>query len=344
MTVIDVHTHVVPKALVDASARHRLWPTLEMRGDDRAAVMIEGKVFREIDSRSWDAERRLRDMAEDDTDVQVLSPMPELLSHWLPAEVADDLSTIMNEHIAGMIAKAPAKFRGIGMIPMQDVALAIKRLDDIRARGLCGIEIGTHIDGVPLGHDKLMDFYARAEELGLMILVHPLHPVGLERIGGPRELAAVAVFPLETALATTSLVAGRVLEKFPRLRILLSHGGGAFPWIAPRIQYAWNMGTALSKAVSQSPTETLRKFWYDTIVYDAAALRYLGECVGTDRLVAGSDYPFAIRQTNPGAFAASALGGTALDDNAAALLGTEFAEKVIGELDPEHIVGGGRGR
>jgi len=321
VTVIDMHTHVVPIGLVGAPARHRLWPVLEMRSDDRAAVMIEGKVFREIDSRSWQVDRRLGDMAEDGTDIQVLSPMPELLSHWLPADVADDLSTIMNEHIAGMITGAPSKFRGIGMVPMQDVDLATRRLDDIRALGLCGVEIGTHIDGIPLGDSKLMGFYARAEQLGLMIFVHPLHPAGLERIGGPRELAAVAVFPLETALATTSLVAGRVLEKCPNLRILLSHGGGAFPWIAPRIQYVWNMGTALSKAITQSPTETLKNFWYDTIVYDAAALRYLGECVGTDRLVVGSDYPFAIRQTNPGAFAASALGGIPLDGNAAVLLG-----------------------
>jgi aminocarboxymuconate-semialdehyde decarboxylase len=338
VTVIDLHTHVVPNALVGASARrHRLWPMLEMRGDDRAAVLIDGKAFREIDSRSWQVDRRLGDMAEDGTDIQVLSPMPELLSHWLPADVADDLSTIMNEHIAGMVAAAPSKFRGIGMVPMQDVDLATKRLDDIRARGLCGVEIGTHIDGMPLGDSKLIDFYSRAEALGLMIFVHPLHPAGLERIGGPRELAAVAVFPLETALAATSLVAGRVLEKFPNLRILLSHGGGAFPWIAPRIQYAWNMGTALSRAITQSPTETLKNFWYDTIVYDAAALRYLGECVGTDRLVVGSDYPFAIRQTNPGAFAAFALGGLPLDGNAAALLGTTFTETDTGPQATSHV-------
>jgi aminocarboxymuconate-semialdehyde decarboxylase len=330
VTVIDVHTHVVPIALVDAPARHRLWPMLEMRSDHRAAVMIEGKVFREIDSRSWEVDRRLRDMSEDGTDVQVLSPMPELLSHWLPADVADDLSAVMNDHIAAMIAEAPSKFRGIGMVPMQDVDLATKRLDDIRARGLCGVEIGTHIDGVPLGDSRLMDFYARAEQLGLVIFVHPLHPAGLERIGGPRELAAVAVFPLETALAATSLVAGRVLEKFPKLRVLLSHGGGAFPWIAPRIQYAWNMGTALSKAISQSPVETLKRFWYDTIVYDAAALQYLATCVGRDRLVVGSDYPFAIRQTNPGTFAESALGGASLDANAVALLGENFFASLEG--------------
>jgi len=264
----------------------------------------------------------MHDMAADGTDIQVLSPMPELLSHWLPAELADHLARIMNDHIVQMIARAPDKFLGIGMVPMQDVELATKRLDDIQRQGLHGVEIGTHIDGVPLGDPKFSPFYARAEELGLLVFVHPLHPAGVERIGGPKELAATAVFPLETALAATSLLAGGVLEKFPRLNVLLSHGGGAFPWIAPRIEFVWNMGAPWSKTITQAPSETLKRFWYDTIVYSPAALRFLADQVGTDRLIVGSDYPFVIRQPAPGAFAASALGDVAFDVNAAALLGT----------------------
>ena len=151
MAVVDVHTHVVPSSLADLSARHRLWPTLEMREAGQAILMIDGKPFREIDARSWDVERRMSDMAADGTDVQVLSPMPELLSHWLPAELADHLARIVNDHIVEMIARAPDKFSGIGMAPMQNFELATKRLDDIKRQGLCGVEIGTHIDGVPLG-------------------------------------------------------------------------------------------------------------------------------------------------------------------------------------------------
>jgi aminocarboxymuconate-semialdehyde decarboxylase len=295
---------------------------LEMREAGQAALVIDGKPFREIDARSWDVQWRMRDMAADGTDVQVLSPMPELLSHWLPAELADHLARIMNDQIVEMIDRAPDKFRGIGMVPMQDVQLATKRLDDIKRQGLCGVEIGTHIDGVPLGDPKLSKFYARAEELGLLVFVHPLHPAGLERIGGPKELAAAAVFPLETALAATSLLAGRVLERFPRLNILLSHGGGAFPWIAPRVEFAWKMAAPWSDAITQAPSETLKRFWYDTIVYDPAALRFLADRVGSDRLVVGSDYPFVIRQPAPGAFAASALKDLSFDANAAVLLGT----------------------
>jgi aminocarboxymuconate-semialdehyde decarboxylase len=208
------------------------------------------------------------------------------------------------------------------MVPMQDVELATERLDDIKRQGLHGVEIGTHIDGVPLGDPKFIPFYTRAEELGLLVFIHPLHPAGVERIGGPRELAATAVFPLETALAATSLLAGGVLERFPRLNVLLSHGGGAFPWIVPRIEFVWKMAAPWSKAIAQAPSETLKRFWYDTIVYSPASLRFLADRVGSDRLVVGSDYPFVIRQPAPGAFAASALGDVSFDANAAALLET----------------------
>ena len=323
MAVVDVHTHVVPNSLAGPPACHRLWPTLQMREAGQAALMIDGKPFREIDARSWDVERRMHDMAADGTDVQTLSPMPELLSHWLPAHLADHLASIMNDHIVEMIGRAPDKFQGIGMVPMQNVELATRRLDDIRKLGLRGVEIGTHIDGVPLGDPKLSPFYARAEELGLLVFVHPLHPAGLERIGGPRELAAAAVFPLETALAATSLVAGGVLERFPWLNILLSHGGGAFPWIAPRIEFAWGLAASWSKAIARAPSEALKRFWYDTIVYSPASLRFLADQVGSGRLVVGSDYPFVIRQPAPGPFAASALGDVSFDANAAALLGID---------------------
>lgn len=320
MPNIDVHTHIVPADLPADSARSEAWPSIEMRGDGSAAVMVRGKVFRAIDSRSWDVARRMDDMGEDGIDMQVLSPMPELLSHWLPVDEADTLSKIMNEQAARMIAAAPGKFRGIGMVPMQDPELAARRLEDVKAMGLMGIEIGTHINGVTLGDEKLDPVYAAAEALGLLIFVHPLHPVGIDRIGGRREFASVSVFPLETALATVSLLGSRVLHRFPKLRVLLSHGGGAAPWIVPRIDFACTRGGLLKDFLPEKAGDTLRRFWYDTITYDAAALNYLAERVGADRLVVGSDYPFAIRQPQPAAFATQALARTDFTANATALL------------------------
>jgi aminocarboxymuconate-semialdehyde decarboxylase len=322
---IDIHTHFVPGSIPQAAGRNPLWPSIERKEADGAAVMVGGKMFRIIDSRSWDAARRIDDMSADDVDLQVVSPMPELLSHWFPADDADALCRYINEGIAELCNANPKKFIGIGMAPMQDAALTIKRLDEIKSLGLRGIEIGSHINGIPLGDARLHDIYAAAEQAGLMVMVHPLHPLGLDRMGGRPELAAVAAFPLETAFAAVSLMTGGVTERFPNLRILLSHGGGALPWILPRLRHARSVGPALASLFPRDPGEMVKSFYYDSILYDDVALDYLLTKVGNDRLVVGSDYPFTIKQDRPAEFAEQALGlaREIFTSNAQRLLGLE---------------------
>lgn len=320
---VDTHTHFVPPSIPSQPRRNPLWPLIERKEDDGAAVVVGGKVFRVIDSRSWDARRRIDDMVADDVDVQVVSPMPELLSHWFPAEDADALCRHINEGIAALCAAHPGQFIGIGMVPMQDASLAARRLEEIRSLGLRGIEIGTHINGVPLGDARLHEIYSAAEQAGLVVMIHPLHPLGLDRMGGRPELAAVAAFPLETAFAAVSLMTNGITERFPKLRILLSHGGGALPWILPRLRHARSIGPPLDSLFPRDPGEMVRAFYYDTILYDRDALDYLAVKVGKDRLVAGSDYPFTIMQGRPAEFAELALDmkRETLADNAGRLLG-----------------------
>jgi aminocarboxymuconate-semialdehyde decarboxylase len=208
---------------------------------------------------------------------------PELLSHWFPAADADALCRYINEGIAELCNANPGKFIGIGMAPMQDASLAIKRFDEIKSLGLRGIEIGSHINGIPLGDIRLHDIYAAAEQAGLMVMVHPLHPLGLDRMGGRPELAAVAAFPLETAFAAVSLMTSGVTERFPNLRILLSHGGGALPWILPRLRHARTVGPPLDSLFPRDPGEMVKSFYYDTILYDDVALDYLVTKVGKER-------------------------------------------------------------
>jgi aminocarboxymuconate-semialdehyde decarboxylase len=327
---IDTHTHFVPHHIPPETGRNPLWPSIERRSGDGAAVMVGGKVFRIIDSRCWDAKRRIENMAADDVDVQVVSPMPELLSHWFPPDGADALCRHINEGIAALCTAHPRHFIGIGMVPMQDASLAAKRLDEIKSLGLRGVEIGSHINGIPLGDARLHEVYAAAEQAGLMVMVHPLHPLGLDRMGGRPELAAVAAFPLETAFAAVSLMTNGVLERFPKLRILLSHGGGALPWILPRLRHARSIGPPLDSLFPRDPGEMVKSFYYDTILYDDVALDYLVAKVGREHLVAGSDYPFTIKQDRPVEFAERALGITreAFSDHARALLGLEVGSPV----------------
>jgi aminocarboxymuconate-semialdehyde decarboxylase len=322
---IDIHTHFVPRAIPQEVARNPLWPSIELRDADGAAVMVDSKVFRIIDSRSWDGERRIGDMAADDVDLQVVSPMPELLSHWFPARDADALCRHINEGIAKLCSAHPRHFIGIGMVPMQDTALAIQRLEEVKSLGLRGIEIGTHINGLSLGDARLHEIYAAAEQAGLVVMIHPLHPLGLDRMGGRPELAAVAAFPLETAFAAVSLMTHGISERFPKLRVLLSHGGGALPWILPRLRHARTIGPPLDSLFPRDPGEMMKAFYYDTILYDRDALEYLAVKVGKEQLVAGSDYPFTIKQDRPVEFAEKALGiaRKTLAKNAGRLLGVE---------------------
>ena len=319
---IDTHTHFVPQQIPAETGRNPLWPSVEHRGET-AAVLVDGKVFRLVDSRSWDAARRLDDMALDDVSVQVVSPMPELLSHWFPSGDADALCRHVNEGIAALCAGHPRHFIGIGMVPMQDIPLAARRMEEIRSLGLRGIEIGTHINGMALGDARLDDVFSAAEQAGLMLMIHPLHPLGLDRMGGRPELAAVAAFPLETAFAAASLMTHGVLERFPQLRILLSHGGGALSWILPRLGHGYALGPPLQNLFAKDPAEIAKSFYYDTILYDRSALQYLTEKVGVDRLVVGSDYPFTIKQDRPAQFAEQALplARDAFSANARRLLG-----------------------
>ena len=322
VNAIDTHTHFVPQQIPAETGRNPLWPSVEHRGET-AAVMVDGKVFRLVDSRSWDAARRLDDMALDDVSVQVVSPMPELLSHWFPSGDADALCRHVNEGIAALCADHPRHFVGIGMVPMQDIPLAARRMEEIRSLGLRGIEIGTHINGMALGDARLDDVFAAAEQAGLMLMIHPLHPLGLDRMGGRPELAAAAAFPLETAFAAASLMTHGVLERFPKLRILLSHGGGALSWILPRLAHGYALGPPLQNLFAKDPAEIAKSFYYDTILYDRSALQYLTEKVGVDRLVVGSDYPFTIKQDRPAQFAEQALplARDAFSANARRLLG-----------------------
>ena len=325
--VIDVHTHVVPAHIPARSNASRHWPTIALDGNEagEASVLIDGRVFRRIDSRCWDIERRLSDMREDGSDVHVLSPMPELLSHWMTPDEAEAVLDVINADIVRMVTEAPGHFIGIGAVPMQDVPRAVCCLAQLKKLGLRGVEIGSHINGVPLGDASLFPIYEAAADLGLVLFVHPLHPVGVERIGRAPEYAAVAVFPLETALAAVSLLASGVLDRFPNLQILLSHGGGALPWILPRLDYGRTLGGSTTRDFAQPASELARRFWYDTILYSDRSLRFLSDAVGFDRIVVGSDYPFAIRQNHPGMFAANALGTDAgkLTRNAERLLGPQ---------------------
>jgi aminocarboxymuconate-semialdehyde decarboxylase len=298
---IDVHTHIVPAQLPAYAGRADIaWPSIRHTEPCHAQVVIQGRNFRDITDACWSIERRFEQTAEMRIGAQVLSPMPELLSYWLPAQDAQILARHINEQIAEMVRHAPSRFFGLGMVPLQDIDLAIAELEHVvKALGLNGIELGTNIEGKPLGDPVFEPFFAAVEALGAAVFVHPLRPAGAERIVGPRNLEAVIAFPCETALTIGSLITGGLMERHPRLRLGFSHGGGGFGQVLPRLQHSWSIDTALQQRVPTAPTETARRFYYDSLVYSETALRFLIAQFGPTQIVIGSDHPFGIMEKRP---------------------------------------------
>ncbi|MEQ9642298.1 MAG: amidohydrolase family protein [Alphaproteobacteria bacterium] len=326
---IDVHTHVVPAEFPAYAGRHPdvPWPSMQHTDACHANVMIAGKNFRTVDDRSWSVARRTEAMDEAGITCQVLSPMPELLSYWFQPDDAAVFADHVNGTIADMIAEAPDRFVGLGMVPLQDVDLATGMLEKlVKERGFAGVELGSHIAGTAIGDAKLEPFFAAAEELGAAVFVHALHPTGRERLVGPPSLAAALLFPVDVGLAAASVLTGGLIARHPKLRIAFSHGGGAFGSLLPRLAHVWRTMPALQELMAMDPRDGARKLYYDSLVYDPDTLAYLIREYGADRLFLGSDFPYAIHDPDPvGAVGALQLGEAdrqrLLHDNAAAFLG-----------------------
>jgi aminocarboxymuconate-semialdehyde decarboxylase len=299
---IDVHTHVVPHDFpaYARGAAELAWPSMVPAHDCHRHVMLSGKIYRTVSDRCWDVHARTADMAGMRVDRQVLSPMPELLSYWLDGEDGAALSRFVNEQIAQMVAREPARFFGLGAVPLQDMDRAIAELEYVvRELGLSGVEIGTNVNGIVLGDPTLEPFFAAAESLGAAIFVHPLRPAGKERLVGPKNLEQIVAFPGETGLAAVSLLTGGTIERHPALRIAFSHGGGTLAMLLPRLQHGWETFGALRETMAVSPSDTARRLYVDSLVYDDATLSRLIERFGDTQVCVGSDFPFTISEKDP---------------------------------------------
>ncbi|WP_255580599.1 amidohydrolase family protein [Diaphorobacter sp. MNS-0] len=301
--LIDAHTHWVPDHFPAFLGRRKGVPWPSMAPADSACqrhVMIDGRVYRTVPDSSWDAERREADMARTAVAHQVVSPMPELLSYWLHADDALALTRFMNDELALLVQARPQRFTGLGAVPLQDVDLAMRELDRLVCDlGLAGVEVGSNINGKPIGHPDFEPFFAAAESLGAAIFVHALRPCGMDRLVGPPLLEQVLAFPGEVGLAAASLMTSGTLLRHPRLRVAFSHGGGALPMILPRLQHAWEHMAPVHQCMAQSPRDLARQMFYDDLVYDGAAIDYLLDVYGPTQVMAGSDYPFAIMDREP---------------------------------------------
>ena len=306
MLKIDVHTHILPESLPDfrkvPGGERFVRIEHQTSGSGRARMMVNGSLFREIQSNSWNVERRLAECDAAGVDVQVLSTVPVMFSYWAAPEPAVELARYLNEHVAAIVAAHPGRFVGLGTVPMQSPDLAIRELTRcVRDLGLAGIEIGSNVNGANLDSPELFPIFEAAASLGAAVFVHPWEMAGRDRMTR-YWLPWLVGMPAETSLAICSLIFGGVLERLPALRIAFAHGGGAFPATIGRIVHGFDVRPDLC-AVSNdvSPREYLQRIYFDSLVHDPLMLRYLVDLMGPERIALGTDYPFPLGEARPGA-------------------------------------------
>ncbi len=328
---IDVHCHVVPARfpLPRGGSAVRGWPSMIAADACHATVVIDGKPYRTIGDACWVAERRLEEMDRAGIELQALSPMPELFGYWIETGAANDLVRHVNDSIAALVAEGQGRFVALGGLPMQDNDLAIIELHRIIGElGFRGVEIGSNINGMPIGDPRFHSFFAEAEKLDAAVFVHAVRPTGMDRLLGPAPLQQVLGYPTDVGLAAASVITGGLLQKFPKLRIAFSHGGGTFASMLPRLEQGYSVFSALNEIILESPVVQARRLYVDSLVFDADMLRSLVSVFGEERVLLGTDYPFNFREKEPvarieKAFADAKLRERLMFANARAFLGLD---------------------
>jgi len=325
--IIDTHAHIiVPEILRDAKPNEE-WRPRVVWENGRQFVEHGPKRIGSATREFVSPEKSLDEIKKSGVDAVLLCPWVSLVRYEANAEEALGSCQIQNDALSLLVKKFPQQIAALGIVPLQDVTLAIQELERLMKSGLKGVEIGTHVNGVYLGDARFRPFWEACEALGVFVFIHPVEG------GGRAELRDYYMWnvignPMETTVAAGHLILSGVMEAYPRLKILLAHGGGALPYLHGRLDLGFQQRPEINKVISKPPTEYLKQFYFDTITHDPIVLKSLVDLVGADRVLLGSDYPFDMGNENPVELVRAAKLGTEnekmiLSENAQRLLNWE---------------------
>lgn len=294
---VDFHTHIISEDFPDLAAKYGddRFPVLQKTCSCGAEIMVQGKTFRKITGQTWDPVKRIEDMDKEGVDIQVLSPIPVTFSYWSNSEAGLELARSQNDFIASVVKKYPDRFVGMGTVPLQDVNLAIAEMERaVNELGLKGIQIGSNVNGQNLDDSSLYPFFEAAAEMNVPLFVHPWATLGRERLDKFNSMYTIGM-PSETALAAGSIIMSGMLDKLPNLKVCFAHGGGSLPYILPRMDMGWEVWPH-TRNTENPPSMYAKKLYYDSLVYDPDNLKFMIERFGAKQIIAGSDYPFLLRE------------------------------------------------
>ncbi|MEY3020670.1 MAG: hypothetical protein RLZZ272_1654 [Actinomycetota bacterium] len=299
---IDIHAHLMPPSAREAAASGGTWfgSTFEF-GDTGNPVLVTQGRRRPLGrpEHMQDMAARVAAMDAIGVDIQVLSLVPPLFGYDLDRADVIALARQVNDEIAGYIEAHPTRFRGMATVAATDTDAAIAELERCMALpGFVGVELGTHVQGADWDDDRLLPILEAAERLGAIVFLHPNDPRGGAMM--PRFfLRNLVGNPLETTVAVSNLILSGAIDRLPELRIFLAHGGGYVGMAAGRLDHGRKVRAENQNGCTHLPSEYLRRFYPDALVFAPGAVRFLVDTYGSDRVVMGSDYPADMGPEDP---------------------------------------------
>jgi predicted TIM-barrel fold metal-dependent hydrolase len=298
--VVDVHAHLaVPEAdaLVAGEpgfaaelAEERICHSAESLAVNRAQLDRVRPLMADVG-------RRLADMDAMGVDVQVVEPMP-MHHYWAGRALAARFTRTVNEAVAAHCALAPGRLTGLGTVPLQHPGLAVAELTyAVTGLHLAGVCAGSHVAGRELADPAHERFWAAAEDLGAVVLIHPWG-CRLGAVLADRYLGNTVGQPAETTVALSHIIFSGLLDRHPSLRLVSVHGGGYRPGYLGRGDHAWRVRPD-ARGCAEPPSEYLRRIWFDSLVYTAQGLSQLIVAAGPGRVMLGTDYPFDMGVDDP---------------------------------------------
>jgi aminocarboxymuconate-semialdehyde decarboxylase len=297
---IDIHAHIVVPEAAKVALPHVDVSRIPLAHfSDGATKEINAGQEKDIREVMTTIDRRLFDLDRMGIDIQVVAPAPGQCYYYVDPKIAESAHRITNDGVAEFCMRRPDRFLGLGGVTLQEPDLAVRELDYVMSElKLKGVQILTNVDGKELSDPLYRPFFARAEQLGALIMLHPNGFTHGERFTH-FYFNNVIGNPLETTLALHNLIFSGTLARFPDLKLLAVHGGGYLPAYSGRIDHAWGARRDSHGDLPLPPTTYLRQVYLDTVVFTYHQLAYLLEVFGPDRILMGTDYPFDMAEFNP---------------------------------------------
>jgi aminocarboxymuconate-semialdehyde decarboxylase len=271
---------------------------------------VNMKQIRDRMPRLADIATRLKDMDRMGIDIQAVSPAPNQTYYWTDPELGIEVARMVNDRLAEIVAAHPDRFVAMGTVPLQNVDLAVIELERcVKSLGFRGVEINPSVNGMDLtdAHLGLERFFAKAQALDIVVFLHPIGFTQGDRLVD-HYFNNVIGNPLETTVAASHLIFDGVMDRYPKLKVVLPHAGGYLAHYWARMDHAHRARPDCHTVIKKAPSSYLKKMYFDTITFDPQMLRHMIDQYGHDHVLLGTDYPYDMMEEDPVGLIASVPG------------------------------------